>query len=557
MGYSNKRRRLKRRRTRTLSALQNHHMYVPGNNSLSDESSLDILEQCSNYTSFCSTHSNFSNTSNDTRMEPPNSIFLDDTNSTNFHNSPSLNEDLQADNSDGPISLVEEGNDVDEFLNYKETSADEMSHEDNDDITVQSTTSFVHTFPYQPHCFNKMSRDETASYQIMSLLDAAGAPRICYDRLVSLLKKLSKHDGFDVKKAINRETLMRRMERRYKSRPRIQKSIVNQQEVFRFCFCDMLQDLLYSSSSHLHEILPKSMHHQEASDGAATEPELWNTRWMHDTFSMDAYINFDAKRDIMLPIVLYMDKTGTDVNQRYSLEPVLFTIAAIPREHRESRHSWRHLGFVPQKQQCSDDDLSSDLQFYHHCLSYLLDGLREAQKNPPRVMVKLKSGDMVERRAFVPVMIVMGDQLSQDTLCGRMKSNSGGAGRVHRNCMCSYLNIDDPYHQCKKINMSQLQLLMSYASVSDDDISSKMSSSSNAKDGRITRSFLMRQRSMFRSILRHPFTIHPITNAFDRIDFVKKDVVPIGTNQAVCTNGLSMCPGKKVTSSLFKSASLW
>ena len=508
-----------------MSALQNHHMYVPGNNSLSDESSLDALEQSSSYTSFCSTHSNLSNRSNDPHMIPPNNIFLDDANSIHFQNNTNSNDGMQVDDSaDGQISVVDTEH-ADEFLNYKETSPDEMPNEDDDDVTEQSTTSFVESqFPneptcqYQPHRFDRMSRDETASYQIMSLLDAAGAPRICYNRLVSLLKKLSKHDGFDVKKAINRETLMRRIERRYKTRPRIQSSIINQQEVFRFCFHDMLQDLMLSSSNHLQEILPKSI--DDLSDAAATEPELWNTPWMRNTFAMDAYINFDAKRDIMLPIILYMDKTGTDVNQRYSLEPVLFTIAAIPREHRESRHSWRHLGFVPQKQQCSDDELTSDLQFYHHCLSYLLDGLREAQKSPPRVMVKLKSGDMVERRAFLPVMVVMGDQLSQDTLCGRLKSNSGGAGRVHRNCMCSFLNIDDPYHECKKVNLSQLQLLTSHATISDDDISSKTSSSSStAKQGRITRSFLLRQRSMFRSILRHPFTTHPITNAFDMIDF--------------------------------------
>jgi hypothetical protein len=505
-----------------LTAIQNH-LDAHGNKLLSDDSSLDTLGQSSMHTCFCSLRSNLSNATNDSpTLIPPNSIFLDDNNISRVQKSQNPSDDLRVDDcgdSQSDVSVFDTQN-VDEFLNYEEdtTPADNMS--DEDDVTVQSTTSFEGNEPcdqYEPHCFDQMSRDETASFQIMSLLDAAGAPRICYNRLVSLLKKLSKHEGFDVKKALNRETLMRRIERRHKSRPRIQSAIINQQEVFRFRFHDMLQDLLYSSSSHLHQILPKS--HHAITDSAATTPELWNTQWMCDTFAMEPYVEFDAKNDIMLPIILYMDKTGTDVNQRYSLEPVLFTIASIPREHRESRHSWRHVGFVPQKQQCSEDESTSDLQFYHHCLSYLLDGLREAQKKPPRVIVKQKNGDMVERRAFLPVMVVMGDQLSQDTLCGRMKSNSGGAGRVHRNCMCSYLNIDDPYHQCKQVNLSQLQLLVSCATISDDDISSQPITSSTVKQGRITRSFLLKQRSMFRSILRHPYTTHPITNAFDGIDF--------------------------------------
>jgi len=218
-----------------------------------------------------------------------------------------------------------------------------------------------------------------------------------------------------------------------------------------------------------------------------------------------------------------MDKTGTDVNQRYSLEPILFSFAAIPREQRESRHSWRHLGFVPQRLSTSEDESSLSLQFYHDCLSYLLDGLRDAQKNPPVITMTLFSGVTVQRRAMFPLMIVMGDQLSQDTLCGRLKSNSGGAGRVHRGCMCSYLNIDDPYHECKKVKISTLQLLTSYATISEENIDSIISSnptlSVDTKASRTSRSFLQKQRTMFRSILRHPFTTHAIKNAFTGIDF--------------------------------------
>ena len=405
---------------------------------------------------------------------------------------------------------------------------------ETDDATVQSTT--MHTVDYangrppyhnsahdeylEEHAFDHVTRDETASYKIMSLLDSSGAPRICYDRLIALLKKLSKTDGFDVKKALNRETLMRRLGRKYKNRPQLQRSILNKQEVFRFRFHDMLQDLVNSSSKHLHEISPYC--DQEILP-AGTEHELWNTRWMRNTFEMPQYHDFDPNRDLMLPVLLYMDKTGTDVNQRYSLEPVLFSLAAIPRGHRESRHSWRHLGFIPQKQCNSEEDSTTSLQFYHDCLSFLLDGLKEAQKDPPTLTVHLKNGHIQHRRALLPLMVVMGDQLSQDTLCGRLKSNAGGAGRVHRSCMCSYLNIDDPYHQCKRVNIDLLDFLTTHALITDDDIDLTVRAhctlSPEAKEGRTTKTFLQRQRTMYRSILRNPFTTHPIKNAFEEINF--------------------------------------
>jgi hypothetical protein len=344
MGYSNKRRRSKRRRTRSLNAMQNHGNFQDHNLSSSDDSSLDLLEQSSSFTSFCSTYSHHSYPSTDAGMIPPSSIFLDD-----------LNIDMQVDHTeDDQYSVVDNIENADQLLNYREATLEDNISTQDDDVTVRTTSSSVENsnpdgYPadHQHHCFDQMSREETASYKIMSLLDEAGAPRICYDRLVSLLKKLTKNDGFDVKKALNRETLMRRLERRYKTRPRIESSIVNQQEVFRFKFHDMLQeDLLHSSHRYLHEILPNC---DQDNLAVGTEHELWNTPWMRSTFATEKYIDFDPKTDIMLPLILYMDKTGTDVNQRYSLEPVLFSVAAIPREYRESRHSWRHFGFIPQK----------------------------------------------------------------------------------------------------------------------------------------------------------------------------------------------------------------
>ena len=156
---------------------------------------------------------------------------------------------------------------------------------------------------------------------------------------------------------------MRRLGSQYKTQPTIQCSVMHTQAVFRFRFPEMLQDLVHSSNQHLHEILPCQSQSDLTEKG--TEHELWNTRWMQNTFAMHQFSTFDPKRDIMLPIILYMDKTGTDVNQRYSLEPVLFSLAAIPREQRESRHSWRHLGFIPPKNSNLEDDSTSSLQLYH------------------------------------------------------------------------------------------------------------------------------------------------------------------------------------------------
>ena len=115
-------------------------------------------------------------------------------------------------------------------------SGDDLSKQDQG-ASLKSSSSSSHSLDvnpsthsweyYQHHQFHQTTLDETSSFQIMSLLDSAGAPRNCYDRLVALLKKLTRREGFDVQRALNRDTLMRRLTRKYKSRPRIQSSIVN------------------------------------------------------------------------------------------------------------------------------------------------------------------------------------------------------------------------------------------------------------------------------------------------------------------------------------------
>ena len=45
----------------------------------------------------------------------------------------------------------------------------------------------------------------------------------------------------------------------------------------------------------------------------------------------------------LLPIIFYIDKTGTDVMQRHGLEPLLFTTSVISRKARQDVRSWRTL----------------------------------------------------------------------------------------------------------------------------------------------------------------------------------------------------------------------
>lgn len=102
--------------------------------------------------------------------------------------------------------------------------------------------------------------------------------------------------------------------------------------------------------------------------------------------------------------------------------------------------------------------------------SVILDGTRQAQMNHPLIRVKNPDGFFSHLHVHVLLMIVMGDQLSQDTLCCRRKANAGGAGRVHRSCMCSYLHSDDPLHKCTPVPKKLIDDILVVCSTTNHDV---------------------------------------------------------------------------------------
>ena len=202
---------------------------------------------------------------------------------------------------------------------------------------------------------------------------------------------------------------------------------------------------------------------------------------------------------------------GTDSYQRYSLEPLVMSLANLNQEERDLWRSWRHLSFLPN---------SKGIQSYHNWIRELLLELKEYQHNPP--LVKLwKDGALVEHLAHLLVMVIMGDQLSQDTLCGKMKTNSGGAGHIHCACMCSYMSFHSQTSiiSCKPLDSNHMKELQKVATMSDDKIKQLSNSVHMKSKWDKVQNFLMCCQKLHMKILSHPYCLHTIENSFDGIDF--------------------------------------
>jgi hypothetical protein len=99
-------------------------------------------------------------------------------------------------------------------------------------------------------------------------------------------------------------------------------------EIVHFPFLEMLCDLLSSSkSTDVNNLCVNPSIADRFSQFVPTIIEdcskLMSTQWAIDTFA--SLEDFDPNNDLFFPLVLYVNKTGTDINQWYLLEPWMFT----------------------------------------------------------------------------------------------------------------------------------------------------------------------------------------------------------------------------------------
>ena len=192
---------------------------------------------------------------------------------------------------------------------------------------------------------------------------------------------------------------------------------------------------------------------------------------------VDYYEPDPSKGTFLLPIILYLDKTGTDIMQRYGLEPVLFTVAIIRLLLRNRSRAWRPLGFVPDLEQKdsarkarnhsgSAAAKGTSLRNYHRCLDVILQSVHQAQAGDKLggVPVLLRIGDEVRwMRAYTPVIFVAQDGKCGDAICVRKSCRSGDDNRLSRGCNVLVRDSDDPEHQCTFMDMSEVSHNMELA----------------------------------------------------------------------------------------------
>ncbi len=409
------------------------------------------------------------------------------------------------------------------------------------DHRTTSTPSNNHIFPvpnipsYAPVtnlAYNLFSPQDLSLLKIMHACDEVGVPRYFFDQLLTQIREEMVHNGFDPRKRCPvRNTLLRRLANQCPTPAPISIPVAleNNSSMFQpieyergerdvvfvqvFDFEQQLLDLLsmndvFGDIGNL-DVNPDDVFGKfSRTDGRVDEVN--SASWYQNAYH---HMIVDPDNEFLMPIILYLDKTGTDILQRNGLEPVLFTTSVVNRKSRQRHQCWRPLGYIPDLQAKSSAvkavDASSkktagrSTRHYHACLDVILQSLVKAQQTG--IVMRLRLGNHLKTvRVKVPVAFVIGDAKSGDMLCGRYGNYN--TSRISRACDAHSSNCSNTEVHCSYVKQQEIESLCQIALFQKGyDIKENKTYSKEEVDNAECR--------------LHDLSCHPVRNAFHSVNF--------------------------------------
>jgi hypothetical protein len=160
--------------------------------------------------------------------------------------------------------------------------------------------------------------------------------------------------------------------------------------------------------------------------------------------------------DFPLPIIIFYDKTHTDLHGSLATSPLMFTLGIFNQKARNVVDFWRVLGFVPNlsygKGKHSKAPSREKLQDQHNCLKAILQNISSISKNGGFRTTIL--GREVTVKPWIH--FVIGDASGNNELCGHYNVH-GNCSRPYRDCKCSFDNLDLASTQCEYVTENEIK----------------------------------------------------------------------------------------------------
>ena len=179
--------------------------------------------------------------------------------------------------------------------------------------------------------------------------------------------------------------------------------------------------------------------------------------WYRETCQM---FNLRPGKDILLPLVLFIDGSRIDTNGKLNVEPITFTLGIFKRAVRNLPQAWRTIGFIEKLQHMVSEpflacpsNTKRKLQDKHTIMKFILKELVELQGPEAGFEWQLEIGGKTYDVVFkIAVQVIIGDCKGNDELCATYGNHSKTTAGFCRDCKVDYDNSDNPYHICDWIS---------------------------------------------------------------------------------------------------------
>lgn len=412
--------------------------------------------------------------------------------------------------------------------------------------------------------FSCFTSEELAMAKLYHLCDKAGSPKYLLDDIIKVIRNEMSTTGFNPLSTTlpSRKSLLNKAQTATSISAPIPvtvdlergKSVI----VWRNAFPQLLQDHLLSDSFGDTSLLdipdPNHPFSSKPVGGLPTHSTLFHSYWYHKTYAKEAS-KIDTGRFILHPLILYIDKTGVDGIMKNTVEPLVCTSAVLNQSQRQDTKNWIVLGFIPSFDSLSrrtkpaaqwvasgsSTGRSSNLRDYHRCIAALLSPLKTIQKENP-IMLFRRNDTVQPLRILCPVISVLGDNLSQNALCGKVDNKFSSSVRMSRCCLTPFSHCDSIPHKCNRFP-TELEHQLSMAALGPTYGHQNASYRSrnfhpwleflNQPHGSFSREQLILLRDVRQQIadgiLKKSLGSHCLLNAFTGIDFGSSSCIHTST----------------------------
>jgi hypothetical protein len=347
-------------------------------------------------------------------------------------------------------------------------SDDDDIIEINDDVVVSSVEKRMLSWQKEVNDVQKnaiFDKSDVSNLELFELLRTSGAPKYLFERI----QKWSANHSVALSSSnpVSRKTFVNRMRTKTYG-PNFSKNLEpkvmdlylthgSRIPVVYFSFRAVLASLLLNKCVMKDENLLLNPNDPFDSIPEGTALSDLNSGWWHrETCKM---FRLQPKKDILLPIVLFIDGSTIDSNQKMSVEPITFTLGIFKRSVRSKSESWRTIGYIEKLKHVLSEPIvrrannsKNRLQDKHTIIKFILKELIELQGPDSGFEWDLEIGGKVHRVNFkIAVQVIIGDCKGNDELCGRYGNHSKLTSGFCRDCKVDYEMSDNPYGICNWI----------------------------------------------------------------------------------------------------------